>query len=252
MIDNACHNGGVVATQQRRRPWIAEFYGSAVGKKWVMAVTGVILLVYLVTHLIGNLKVFLPAVDGVSELDVYAEGLRSLLYPILPHQITLWLLRVGLLIAFLLHLQAAYSLTVMNRRARPTDYSGPRTYLAANYASRTMRWSGVISLFFIVFHLMDLTFGIQPVATAAFEPGQVYDNVLATFSRPTVTVFYVVANLALAPHIYHGAWSMFQSLGVNHPRFNRWRRYLAVALAGFLTVGNVVMPIAIMAGLAGD
>lgn len=229
-----------------------EFYRSAVGKKWVMAITGIILLGYLVAHLIGNLKIFLPPVDGVPEIDLYAEGLRSLLFPLMPHHVVLWILRIGLLTAFLLHVHAAYALTVMNRRARPTDYSGPRTYLAASYASRTMRWSGIIVLFFVVFHLADLTWGIQPAAPETWEHGEVYANFIATFSRPAVTAFYVFANLALAPHIFHGAWSMFQSLGANHPRFNKWRRYFAWTLAGGLTIGNIIMPLAVLFGLVGD
>ncbi|MFP3914366.1 MAG: succinate dehydrogenase cytochrome b subunit [Actinomycetota bacterium] len=228
-----------------------EFYRSAVGKKWVMAITGIVLLGYLVAHMIGNLKIFLPDVNGVPEINLYAQELRELLFPLAPHHVVLWILRVGLLAAFLLHVHAAYALTVMNRRARPTDYSGPRTYLAANYASRTMRWSGVIVLLFVLFHLSDLTWGIQPMAPEGWEHGEVYANFIATFSRPWVTAFYVLANIALAPHIYHGAWSMFQSLGVNHPRFNRWRRYFAWTLAAVIVVPNVVMPVAVLVGLVG-
>jgi succinate dehydrogenase / fumarate reductase, cytochrome b subunit len=241
----------VTTAERRRTAWPVDFYRSAVGKKWVMAITGIILLGYLVAHLIGNLKIFLPDVGGVPEIDLYAEGLRELLFPILPHHVLLWIMRVGLMAAFLLHVHAAYALTIMNRRARPTDYSGPRTYLAANYASRTMRWSGVIVLIFVFFHLADLTWGVQPFAPEGWERGEVYANFIATFSRPAVTAFYVLANLALAPHIYHGAWSMFQSLGVNHPRFNQWRRYLAIGLAAFIAIGNITMPLAVLFGLVG-
>lgn len=243
---------GLVATaERRRRLWPLEFYRSAVGKKWVMAITGIVLLGYLVAHMIGNLKIFLPDVDGVPEIDLYGEALRELFFPIVPHYGMLWILRIVLLSSFLLHIHAAYALTVMNRRARPTDYSGPRTYLAANYASRTMRWSGVIVLLFVGFHLADFTLGIQPFAPEGWEYGSVYSNFVATFSRPLVTGFYVLANLALAPHIYHGAWSMFQSLGVNHPRFNLWRRYFAWTLAAVIVVPNVIMPVAVMLGFVG-
>jgi len=242
----------LVATEERRRdPWFVDFYRSAVGKKWVMALSGIVLLGYLVAHMIGNLKVFLPAVDGVPELDLYARALRSLFFPIAPHGVVLWILRVGLIVAFLFHVHAAYALTIMNRRARPVDYSGPRQYLAANYASRTMRWSGVIVLLFVVFHLADLTWGIQPAAPDGWQHGAVYANFIATFSRPWVTAFYVLAQLALAPHIFHGAWSMFQSMGVNHPRFNRWRRYFAVALTAVIVVPNVIMPLSVLLGFVG-
>lgn len=241
----------VATAERKRRFWLVDFYRSAVGKKWVMAITGIVLLVYLVLHMLGNLKIFLPDVDGIPEIDLYARELRGLLFPLAPHGVVLWLLRTGLLVATLLHVHAAYALTLMNWRARPADYTGPRTYLAANYASRTMRWSGVIVIFFVLFHLADLTWGIQPAAPETWEHGQVYANFVATFSRPWVTAFYVVANIALAPHIYHGAWSMFQSMGVNHPRFNVWRRYFAWTLAAVIVVPNVIMPVGVMLGFVG-
>lgn len=241
----------VATQQQRRRLWPLEFYRSAVGKKWVMAITGIILIGYLVAHMIGNLKIFLPDVDGIPEIDLYARELRELLFPLLPQNAALWIMRTGLLVAAVLHIHAAYVLTIMNRRSRPTDYSAPRVYLAANYASRTMRWSGVIVLLFVIFHLADLTWGIQPAAPETWEHGQVYNNFIATFSRPAVTAFYVLANLALAPHLYHGAWSMFQSLGVNHPRFNRWRRYLAMTVAVVIVVPNILMPVSVLLGFVG-
>ena len=228
----------------RSRP---SLYATAVGKKYAMAISGLVLMGYVLVHMIGNLKLFL----GADDLNHYGEYLRELLVPILPRTITLWLLRIGLIAAFVLHIHAAYTLTRMNHRARPTDYSGPRTYLAANYASRTMRWSGVIVLLFVIFHLADLTWGIQPAAPDTWERGEVFANFVATFSRPGVVVFYVLANLALAPHIFHGAWSMFQSLGVNHPRFNVWRRYIAWALTAVIVVPNVIMPVAVLTGFVG-
>lgn len=238
-------------TERRRLPWPVEFYRSAIGKKWVMAVTGIALLVFTVAHMIGNLKIFFPAVGGVPEIDLYAEELRQLLFPLVPEHIVLWVLRVGLIVAFLLHIHAAYALTVMNHHARPTDYSGPRSYLVANYASRTMRWSGVIFLAFLLFHLADLTWGIQPMAPETWEHGEVFANFIATFSRPSVAILYVIANIALGVHIFHGTWSMFQSLGINNPRFNPWRRYFAWALSAIIVIGNVAMPIAVMFGFEG-
>ncbi len=160
-------------------------------------------------------------------------------------------MRTGLIVVFLLHVHAAYSLTLMNRRARPDDYQGPRTYLVANYASRTMRWSGIIFLAFLLFHLADLTWGIQPLAPEVWARGEIYANFIATFSRPPVAIFYVIAMAALAVHIYHGAWSMFQSVGVNHPRFNPWRKGLAIGLAGLVFVGNSIMPLAVLFGVIG-
>lgn len=235
----------------RKLPWPVEFYKSAVGKKWVMAITGIVLLGFVLAHMIGNLKVyigFLPA-EGAYEIDIYGEALRSLFFPILPEYVALWLLRIGLIVAFGLHLHSAYTLTVMNRRARQVDYQGPRNYLAADYASRTMRWTGIIVLLYLAWHLADFTWGINGIAPSGWEQGAIYDNFIASFSRVPVAVLYIVANLALGVHIYHGAWSMFQSLGVNNPKFNAWRRYFAIAFAAVIVIGNVSFPIAVLTGI---
>ncbi len=237
--------------EERRAPWPVGFYRSAVGKKWVMALTGLGIIVFVLAHMIGNWKIFLPDVDGVPDIDIYAEALRELLVPFLPAHVALWILRTGLIVAFLLHIHAAYSLTLMNHRARPEDYQGPRNYVAANYASRTMRWSGVIFAAFLLFHLADLTWGIQPMAPETWARGEVYANFIATFSRAPVTAFYVIAMVLLGLHLYHGAWSMFQSLGINHPRFNNLRRYFAIGLAVLVTVGNAIMPLAVYFGFVG-
>jgi succinate dehydrogenase / fumarate reductase cytochrome b subunit len=237
--------------EKRRAPWPVSFYRSAVGKKWVMALTGIAIIGFVLAHMIGNWKIFLPDVDGIPDIDIYAHALRQLFVPFIPEHVTLWILRTGLIVAFLLHIHAAYALTVMNHRARPEDYHGPRTYVAANYASRTMRWSGVIFAAFLIFHLADLTWGISPAAPDTWERGAVYANFIATFSRAPVTIFYVIAMVLLGLHLYHGAWSMFQSLGINHPRFNTARRYFAIGLAGLVTVGNAIMPLAVLFGLVG-
>lgn len=213
-----------------------------------MALTGIVWIGYLVAHMVGNWKIFMPEVGGVAAIDTYAHALRQLLYPLLPEHVVLWSLRTGLIVALLLHVHAAYALTVMNHRARPDDYKGPRNYVAASYASRTMRWSGVIVLAFILFHLADLTWGIQPMAPEGWERGEVHANFVATFSRPLVTVFYVVAVGLMSVHLYHGAWSMFQSLGMNHPTFNAARRAFAIGLAAFIGIGNVIMPLAVLLG----
>jgi succinate dehydrogenase cytochrome b subunit len=235
-------------TEQRRVPWPLAFYRSAIGKKWVMALTGIGIILFVLAHMVGNWKIFLPDVAGVPDIDIYAEALRELLVPFLPAHVALWILRTGLIVAFLLHIHAAYALTLMNSRARPEPYQGPRTYVAANYASRTMRWSGVIFAAFLLFHLADLTWGIQPMAPETWARGEVYANFIATFSRAPVTAFYVISMVLLGLHLYHGAWSMFQSLGINHPRFNAARRSFAIGLAVLVTVGNAIMPLAVYFG----
>jgi succinate dehydrogenase / fumarate reductase cytochrome b subunit len=237
-------------TTTRRPIFVVDLYRSAIGKKWVMAITGVVLIAFVVAHMIGNLKIYLaPDPSGVYEIDEYGHALRTLLYPILPRHVFLWILRTGLIVAAFLHVHAATTLTLMNRRARPVEYQGPREFLVASYASRTMRWSGYIVLAYLAFHLADFTWGVKPFAPDGWEPGAVHDNFILTFSRPPVTVLYVIANLLLGIHVFHGAWSMFQSLGINHPRFNRWRRWFAQGLAALIVIGNVSMPLAVQIGI---
>jgi succinate dehydrogenase / fumarate reductase cytochrome b subunit len=223
------------------RLWPLEFYRSAVGKKWVMAVTGVMLLGYVLAHMVGNLKLYL----GADDLDHYGEFLRELLVPILPRTITLWLMRGGLIAAFVLHVHAAYSLTLMNRRARPTAYAGRREYVAADFASRSMRYTGVIVLLYVFWHLADLTWG---TANGDFVRGDPYNNMVYSFQRIPVALIYIVATVALCIHIFHGTWSLFQSLGLNNPRFNHWRRRFAQGFALVILVGNLSFPVAIMTG----
>jgi len=146
-------------TARRRRPFVVELYGSALGKKYVMAITGIAWMGYVLAHMIGNLKAFL----GPAELNHYAEFLRELLVPILPRTVTLWILRLGLILAIALHIHAATTLTIINRRARPVRYQSPRDYVAASFASRTMRYTGVLILIFLFVHLGDLTLSHAPV-----------------------------------------------------------------------------------------
>jgi succinate dehydrogenase / fumarate reductase cytochrome b subunit len=236
-------------TKEGKRSFFVEFYSSAVGKKWVMAVTGIIVLGYVFVHMFGNLKIYLGTDElGVYAIDHYGEWLRELGEPLLPRTVFLWMFRVILVASFVLHIDAAYRLTLMNRRARPQKYQSPREYLVANYASRTMRWSGVIVGAFILFHLADLTWGS---ANPDFVRGAVHDNLVASFSRTPVAIFYIVANLLLGMHIFHGAWSLFQSIGWNSPRFNPWRKWFAVAFAAVIVIGNVSFPVSVMAGWVG-
>lgn len=221
-------------------PPILRFYRSAVGKKWVMAVTGVILMGFIVTHLIGNLKFYLSK----EEINLYGEALRDIPGHLLPRTFLLWVIRTVLFLAFVLHLHSAYALTVINKKARPKGYQSKRDYVAADFASRTMRWTGIIVLLYLIFHLMDLTWGN---ANAQFVRGDPYNNLVYSLQRPAVAIAYIVANLALGFHLYHGAWSMFQSMGINNPRINKMRRSFAVGFAGLIVVGNLSFPILVQA-----
>ncbi len=230
--------------------WMIEIYRSAMFKKVVMAVTGLMLFGFVIGHVAGNLKIYQGKyVDGIHQgeykLDVYAEGLRELGAPVLGHGQALWIARIGLLLAVALHIWSAYQLTLVNRRGRPQAYQKV-TPQASTYASRTMRWGGVIILFFIVYHILHLTTGS---VHQSFEAGQVFHNVVRGFSNPLVSGFYILANLALGLHLYHGIWSLFQSLGLNGQRFNDLRHKIAVAFALIISLTNISFPVAVLTGV---
>lgn len=234
----------------KRKPFLIDFYSTAVGKKYAMAITGIIGILFVIGHMIGNLKIYLGTVQEgghtVYDIDVYGEFLRELLVPLVPRTYALWGLRLVLIGALLLHVHAAYTLTVLNRKARPVKYQSARDYQVANFAGRTMRWTGIIVLLFLVWHLADLTWGwLNP----DFVRGEVYRNVDASLSRIPVAALYIVANIALGIHLFHGTWSLFQSMGWNNPRFNQWRKSLAVGVATVIVVGNVSFPIMTLAGV---
>jgi succinate dehydrogenase / fumarate reductase, cytochrome b subunit len=217
------------------------FYGSPTGKKTVMAVTGLFLLFYVVIHLFGNLKLFF----GEDDLNHYAEWLRSLGQPLFPGESFLWIFRAVLALAFGFHIHAAVSLTRNNRSARPQAYRTKREWAVASYASRTMLMSGIIVGLFVVFHILDLTVGM---ANPTFVGGEVHANVIASFERVPVAAFYILGNLALGLHLAHGIWSATQTLGVDSPGWERARQTVSVVVAGAIVVGNISMPVAVLAG----
>ncbi|MDX2343981.1 MAG: succinate dehydrogenase cytochrome b subunit [Acidimicrobiia bacterium] len=227
----------------RKLPWILEFYRSDVAKKWTMAVSGIILLGYIAAHMVGNMKVYL----GPEPINEYGHALRELGGHLVPEEHLLWIMRIGLAIAFGIHVHAAYSLTRKNLAARgKVRYDVPREYLAANYASRTMRYSGVIVLLFIAFHVADLTIG---TTNPDHVSGDIYNNMVASFERLPVAIAYIVANLALGFHIFHGVWSLFQRIGANNQVYNKWRRYLAWGFTAVIIGGNLSFPIAVQLGI---
>lgn len=223
-------------------PFLVSFYHSAVCKKWLMAISGIALFGFITAHMVGNLKVFL----GAAHLNPYAEWLRDVGEPVFPRTVLLWGMRIGILVAVTVHIVAAAQLTRINRKARPTRYQSRRDYVAVSFASRTMRWTGIIIALFVIFHLMDLTWGS---ANPDFVRGDPYHNIFASFERTPVAIVYMLAMLALGFHLFHGLWSMFQSLGLNNPRWNSWRRSFAVAFAVIITVINISMPLLITTGV---
>ena len=220
--------------------WFSDLYRSAVGKKAVMAGTGIILFGFVLVHMIGNLKLY----EGQQYLDNYAGWLREVGSPAVPTSGLLWIARTVLFLAVVLHIWAAWQVTRVSRAARPRGYVS-RPKIHTTYASRTMRWGGVIILLFVIYHLLHFTTGtVHP----DFQEGNVYHNVVTGFSVWYVSLFYIVAQVALGFHLYHGLWSLFQSLGWNHPRFNRWRNVFAHTFAWIITLGNISFPLAVLAG----
>jgi succinate dehydrogenase / fumarate reductase, cytochrome b subunit len=221
---------------------VFSLWGSTVGKKIAMAVTGVILIGFVVGHMIGNLKVYM----GPAAFNHYAEGLRSFGAPFFGTNQALWLIRAGLLLAVLVHITAAATLTLQTRRARKIGYRKYDGDLVFSYASRTMVWGGIIILAFIIFHIMHLTVGnVHP----DFVHGDAYHNFIAGFQSLPVSLAYIAAMIPLGFHLYHGFWSMLQTLGASNPRYNHYRRPVAAGLAVIVVLGNISFPIAVLSGL---
>lgn len=217
-------------------------YKSAIGKKAVMAASGLLLVGFVLGHMAGNFKLFL----GEEKFNLYAEWLREIGSPALPHGGALWIARAVLLGAVLLHIHSAWSLTRLSRKARPQGYKKIQTQ-QATYASRTMRWGGVLIVLFVVYHLAHFTWGLS-WAHPNFEAGSAYRNVVEGFKVPWVVAFYVVAQIALGFHLFHGFWSAFQTLGWDHESIASWRRPAAAAIAIALTLGNTIIATSVLMG----
>lgn len=222
---------------------ILGLYRTSIGKKIAMAVTGIGLVGFVVTHMAGNLKFF----QGPAKFDAYAEGLRTFGTPILGRSDFLWIMRAALLGAVAMHILAAIQTWSSSRRARKTGYRRGAT-LGFSYASKTMRWGGVAILAFVVYHILHLTTGtVHP----DFEHGSAYGNVVAGFGQPIVAIGYLVALVPLGMHLYHGIWSSGQTLGVEGAGARSIRRRVAFVVAVVVVVGFAAVPLAVLFG-AGD
>src|ERR1700734_3453553 len=219
--------------QENRAP---SFWASTVGKKIVMAVTGAILFVFVIGHLLGNLQVY----EGPAKLNAYGAFLHSI-------GEILWPVRIILLVCVTLHIIATVQLALLKKRARPIGYSRKQA-IASSYASRTMYWSGPIVLAFIIFHLLHLTAGyIHP--GAAYIEGNVYHNVVSGFQVWWVSLSYVVAICLLGLHLRHGLWSMFQTLGTHQPQYTARLQATALVVALLIVLGYISIPISVLLGL---
>jgi succinate dehydrogenase / fumarate reductase cytochrome b subunit len=214
----------------------ARFWNATNGKKVVMAVTGAVLFLFLIGHMLGNLQVF----AGPDQLNAYGRFLHGV--PEL-----LWGVRVILLCCVALHIWASIELAVRKTKARPIGYA-TRENTVSTYASRTMYWSGPIILAFVIYHLLHLTAGVFHPG-GEFVEGDVYHNVVSGFQVWYVSAWYVFSMILLGFHIRHGAWSMFQSVGINHPRHTPILKKTAAIVAIVIVAGYISIPVSIMLGL---
>jgi succinate dehydrogenase / fumarate reductase, cytochrome b subunit len=213
--------------------WWLSLYRSTIGKKVIMAVTGLIMAGFLVMHMAGNLQAF----DGSTRINGYSAFLHST-------GELLWLARVVLLVAVVLHINAAIQLTRIARAARPLDYAERRPQVST-IASRSLRWGGVILAAFIVFHILHMTTGtVHP----SFTPGDVYHNLVTGFRVWPVAAFYLVSMGALGLHLYHGVWSSARTLGIARPTPHPLHRPVAIVVSVVVAAGFALIPIAVLAG----
>jgi succinate dehydrogenase / fumarate reductase cytochrome b subunit len=219
---------------------VQSIYSTSVGKKLTMALTGTMFVLFVIVHMLGNMKIYL----GPDKFNAYAQGLREFGAPFLGHGQFLWIVRAVLVLAVLLHVLSAWQLTRMSWAATGGRYKR-RAALELSYASRMMRWGGVVIGLFILFHLMHLTVGSMH---HDFIDGDAYHNFVAGFQVPVVSGFYMLAMVALGLHLYHGTWSAFQTLGWDSPRIDRIRRPLAGAIAFVVMIGNLSFPVTVLTG----
>lgn len=224
---------------------VTSLYRTSVGKKVVMAVSGAIFVLFVIAHMLGNMKVYL----GPEAYNHYAEGLRELGDPFLGREWGLWIFRVGLVGALLVHVVSAWQTSRMSWAARGSALGSryrKRVALESHYASRTMRWGGVVLLLFITYHILHFTTGtLHP----DFVIGDAYHNFVAGFQVVPVSIVYVLAMVALGLHLYHGTWSAFHTLGWSGSAGDRLKRSIALAVALFVVLGNVSFPVAVLTGV---
>lgn len=213
---------------------------SSIGKKALMAVTGAVWIGYLLLHMWGNFHIF----QGAEAFNHYAEFLRTVGEPVFSYAQVLWLIRIIIVASLAAHMWSAWDLYRMAQHARSTNYAVKRV-VQANYASRFMRIGGVVIILFVIFHLAHYTWGW----VTEFDPADPYRNVVVGFSNPVIVLFYLLALASLGLHLFHGVWSMFQTLGLNSRRFDGFFRGLAVFTALVVPIGFATVPLAVLFGI---
>ena len=225
------------------------FLSSTLGTKVVVAVTGIVLFGFVLLHMLGNLKTFTGTdAHGVQHVDVYAHFLRTMGEPMVPVGFALWSTRAVLVVALVLHVGMVIRLQVCNRAARPIHYDHRPQRVVSTVAARTMLVSGILILVFVVIHILHFTTGSLPLVPRVV-PEEVYANLSRAFRVWYVAVFYVIAAGLLGFHLYHGAWSMFQTLGLDNPDRNKSLRWTAALAAVILVLGFCSVPLLFIIGV---
>ncbi|NTU83140.1 MAG: succinate dehydrogenase cytochrome b subunit [Chloroflexales bacterium] len=234
---------------------VLTLYRTSVGKKVIMAVTGFILVGFVVFHMYGNTKVYM----GPEVFNAYAAGLRTLGEPVFAYEHLLWLARLVLISSVVLHIWSAASLTRQSQKTTAGNAVGTMKRYGAQkrqtgYAAYTMRYGGLLLFLFIIYHLLHLTFGVVGFAPGQYQHPegdayQVYSNFILGFRNPLVSGFYILAMIFLGLHLFHGVWSMFQTLGLNNAKYTGLLRGLAILIACVVAIVNISFPIAVLVGI---
>ena len=226
---------------------VADFWNSTVGKKTVVAVTGTILVGYLILHMVGNLNSLFGPGGAEPRVDWYAGWLREIAEPLLPYAGVLWLVRVILLGSILIHITGVLQLNSRNRAARPSRY--PARRIGRSWESGTMLVSGLLVLAFIIFHILQFT--TLSITVTPLEHGAVYFNLYNAFQEWYFVVIYLAALVLVGIHLRHGIWSLVQTLGLDSPARNRGIRYGANALTLVIVIGFALVPVLFWTGVLG-
>lgn len=218
--------------------------------KLTMAITGIIFALFVLVHMVGNLKVYM----GAESFNTYADFLREFGYPLLPHESFLWIARIVLLVALVLHVWCAFALTGRGHQSRGKFRRKNMVSSWNTFTARSMIVTGIVLLLFIIFHLLDLTLGVQPAASADFQSPvdgnhAAYQNLVASFERPGVAIFYILAMLILFMHLSHGIWTASSDLGIAGHRWRQVMLWVSYLLPAIVMIGNISIPLAVMFGL---
>ncbi|MGX6448181.1 succinate dehydrogenase cytochrome b subunit [Patulibacter sp. S7RM1-6] len=231
-------------TRKRRRTWLGEAWESNVGKKVIVAITGFVLVAYVILHMVGNLTALQGPGGGDARIDDYAHWLREFGTPLLPYAFVIWVIRVVLLASFVVHIVGVTQLWKRSNAARPAGHPAKR--IRRTWTARTMRITGPLLLFFVIFHILQFT--TLTIDVTPLRHGELYANLYNAFQKWYFVLLYVAAVSALMFHLHHGVWSALQTLGADRPARNRALRATSAAVAGLVWLGFVLIPLLFWTG----